>query len=146
EPGRRCGHVERSPMTAGTRASAPAGQRSRCPCCTIAEPSCRRCLVSKLDTMPQEGAFMERPFAFRTTSLHPPRCHPHIARKVAKSTEYDARTIAALSRAVHKIAFEALAESVFVSGSPQLPDLFDAAFNPVRRWAREGQPPNPVRP
>src|SRR5204863_6679682 len=72
EPGRRCGHVERSPMTAGTRASAPAGQRSRCPCCTIAEPSCRRCLVSKLDTMPQEGAFMERPFAFRTTSLHPP--------------------------------------------------------------------------
>jgi len=29
-------------------------------------------LVSKLDTMPQEGVFMGRPFAFRTTPLHPP--------------------------------------------------------------------------
>ena len=44
-------------------ASRPASRR---PCCTIVGPSCCWwCLVGKLDTMPQEGAFMERPFAVR---------------------------------------------------------------------------------
>jgi hypothetical protein len=61
--------------------------------------------------------------------------------------DYEPRHLMALSRAAHKIAFESVAYSLFVRGfdKPAL-DLFDARFDPVRRWARDGAPPRPIRP
>ncbi len=61
--------------------------------------------------------------------------------------EYEPRHLMALSRAAHKIALESVAYSLFVRGfdGPAL-DLFDARFDPARRWAREGAPPKPIRP
>lgn len=58
--------------------------------------------------------------------------------------EYEGRHLIALSRAAHKIAFESVAWRLYVHGfdGPAI-DLFDARFDPVRRWAREGVPPNP---
>jgi len=45
------------------------------------------CLVSKLDTMPQEGTFMERPFCLPYgLAASATLCSPHPAQKVAKST------------------------------------------------------------
>ena len=60
--------------------------------------------------------------------------------------EYSERDLAFLSRAVHKIAFESLAWNVYVGAGEATFDLFCADFNPVRHWAREGQPHGTVRP
>ncbi len=105
--------------------------------------------------------FRDRMFDHQHPSQTPP------ARKLALSTHFDkndltldvAYTIegqlhraypphdlAILSRAVHKIAFEGLAWSVFVRGIDASLDLFSSQFEPVRRWARQGSPPAPVRP
>lgn len=62
------------------------------------------------------------------------------------SKEYSPRDCALLSRAVHKLAFESLAWSVFVGHCDQSPDLFSPDFTPVRDWARRGQPHGKVRP
>jgi hypothetical protein len=59
---------------------------------------------------------------------------------------YNLRDLALLSRAVHKIAFESLAWQVFDRRIENQPDLFSTLFNPVRAWAREGQPHGSVRP
>jgi hypothetical protein len=59
---------------------------------------------------------------------------------------YTKRALALLSRAVHKIAFESLAWSVFVEGPEADLDLFSDQFEPVRLWACEGQPYGTVRP
>ncbi len=59
---------------------------------------------------------------------------------------YSVKDLAFLSRAIHKIAFEALAWAVFVQGLDAPPDLFSSQFNAVRAWAREGQPLSQVRP
>ena len=60
--------------------------------------------------------------------------------------KYDRRKLAFLSRAIHKIAFESLAWTIFVKGLENPPDLFDQYFEPTRAWARHGQPQNAVRP
>jgi hypothetical protein len=59
---------------------------------------------------------------------------------------YDLTGASFLSRAIHKIAFESLAWGLFVQGHEEPVDLFSAALDPVRRWAREGHPTNRVRP
>lgn len=60
---------------------------------------------------------------------------------------YTGKELALLSRAVHKVAFESVAGQIFVGGGLQNPpDLFSDAFDPVRAWAREGQPHGLVRP
>jgi len=55
------------------------------------------------------------------------------------------RDIAFISRAVHKIAFEALAYIIFVKRTIQTEDIFNARFDPTRKWARFGQPYAPIR-
>lgn len=62
------------------------------------------------------------------------------------SRKYTPRELRFLSRAVHKIAFESLAWAIFVKGIEDPPDLFSSEFNPVRLWAREGQPQTFARP
>ncbi len=52
--------------------------------------------------------------------------------------DLDARSLASLSRAVHKLAFENVAWSVFVQNLSGAPDLYSPAFDPVRQWARRG--------
>ncbi len=59
---------------------------------------------------------------------------------------YKPRELAFLSRAVHKIAFESLAWTIFVKSSPTDMDIFDARFEPTRKWSRYGKPVNPIRP
>lgn len=60
--------------------------------------------------------------------------------------KYSKRDLGFLSRAIHKIAFESLAWSLFVGECREGFDLFSDDFNPVRSWAREGQPYGSVRP
>jgi len=62
------------------------------------------------------------------------------------SRTYAERDLARFSRAVHKVAFECLAWGNFVEGVANPIDVFSGTFDPVRRWAREGQPPKPIRP
>ena len=59
---------------------------------------------------------------------------------------YEQRDLALLSRAVHKIAFESLVWQIFVGGAQNAPDVFSDLFNPVRDWARWGQPYGNIRP
>lgn len=59
--------------------------------------------------------------------------------------EYSQRDLARLSQAIHKLAFEALAFSVYVDPGADL-DLVAPSFDPVRRWAREQVPFGTVRP
>jgi len=59
--------------------------------------------------------------------------------------EYSKKDLAFLSRAIHKIAFEPLAWNTFVSAAKPTVDLFSTDFDPVRHWAREGQPHGSVR-
>jgi len=59
---------------------------------------------------------------------------------------YQQRECALLSRAVHKIAFEALAWLLFVKGTEESIDIFDSRFDHVREWSRRGQPNESVRP
>jgi len=56
------------------------------------------------------------------------------------------RVIAFISRAVHKIAFEALAYTILVKRTAQNMDIFDSRFDLVRKWARFGEPYVPIRP
>ena len=70
-----------------------------------------------------------------------------------KSRDYDKRSLALLSRAVHKIAFESLAHSLFVKSGLKKEhidlkniDIFDSSFNAVRNWVRYGAPQRSVRP
>jgi len=65
--------------------------------------------------------------------------------------EYTHRDLRLLSRAIHKIAFESLAWQIYVADSkvpedrPILNPLC-GVFDPVRKWGREGQPMDRVRP
>ena len=70
-----------------------------------------------------------------------------------KSKDYDKRSLALLSRAIHKIAFESLAHSLFVGTGLQFEkkelkelDIFDRSFDVIRDWARCGVPQRSVRP
>ncbi len=70
-----------------------------------------------------------------------------------KSKHYDKRSLALLSRAVHKIAFESLAYSLFVKDVMEIPnvslmeniDIFGSRFDAIRRWVRYGEPQSSVR-
>lgn len=59
---------------------------------------------------------------------------------------YSRRNLQGLSRAIYKIAFEALAYNVFVKGVDKSIDVFSDEFHPIRRWTRRGQPRHIVRP
>jgi len=70
-----------------------------------------------------------------------------------KSKDYDKRSLALLSRAIHKIAFETAVHALFVGGGLKYAkgefkdvDIFDHGFNVVRNWVREGRPQRTVRP
>ena len=74
-------------------------------------------------------------------------------RTISKSKDYDERALAFLSRAVHKVAFESVAYSLFVGTGSQTKkkemediDIFDRSFNVIRDWVRYGKPQNSVRP
>lgn len=55
--------------------------------------------------------------------------------------KYGRKDLQQLSRAVHEIAFEALAWQLFVEDEElEHADLFSCTFDPVRLWAREGSP------
>lgn len=60
--------------------------------------------------------------------------------------QYTTKELSILSRAIHKIAFESLAWTLFVKGTETPIDLFSTQFDPIRSWAREGQPQRSVRP
>ena len=62
------------------------------------------------------------------------------------SKSYSRKELALLSRAVHKIAFETLAWTIFVDGKNEDIDIFDHRFDTIRKWSREGDPQNSVRP
>lgn len=65
------------------------------------------------------------------------------------TTTYTDREMRLLSRAYHKMAFEGLTWLLYVyeGDLPSLPqDPFDARFDAVRRWVRDGQPMTMVRP
>jgi hypothetical protein len=70
-----------------------------------------------------------------------------------KSKVYDKKSFAFLSRAVHKIAFESLAFSLYVKNGAEIKnpemknlDIFDHSFDVIRKWARYGEPSDSVRP
>lgn len=78
---------------------------------------------------------------------------PNETRTISKSKDYNKRALALLSRAVHKIAFEAVAHSLFVGTGLQFEkkelkdiDIFDRSFNVIRDWVRYGEPQHSVRP
>ena len=60
--------------------------------------------------------------------------------------EYSPKDLAWLSRAAHKIGFEALAWVHYVRGTEGPENIFSAKYDVVRAWARHGQPQNAVRP
>lgn len=69
-----------------------------------------------------------------------------------KSKNYDKKALALLSRAVHKVAFESLAHSLFVGTGQEFEteelkhiDMFDQSFKVIRDWVRYGQPQRSVR-
>jgi hypothetical protein len=69
-----------------------------------------------------------------------------------ESKKYDKRSIALLSRAVHKIAFESLAHSLFVGTGSNITeprfkdiDIFDYSFNNIRDWVRYERPNHTIR-
>lgn len=78
---------------------------------------------------------------------------PNETRTIKKSKDYDKRSLAFLSRAIHKIAFESLAHSLFVKDSWELVnialkdiDIFNSSFDAIRSWVRYGKPQGSVRP
>jgi hypothetical protein len=79
---------------------------------------------------------------------------PDEIRNVTESKDYQKRDLALLSRAVHKIAFESLAYSLYVKNDFEVEnidlmkevDIFDSSFTVVRRWVRYGEPYDKVRP
>jgi len=78
---------------------------------------------------------------------------PEEIRTIAKSKDYNKRDLAFLSRAVHKMAFESMAHSLFVGTGSQTKDkrfenidIFDSSFKVIRDWVRYGEPQHSVRP
>ena len=78
---------------------------------------------------------------------------PSEVKTIRRSKKYGRTGLAFLSRAVHKIAFEAVAHSLLVgtglkSQSKEIGhiDLFDPSFNVVRDWVVKGKPKRSVRP
>lgn len=78
---------------------------------------------------------------------------PNEVRTISKSKDYNKRALTFLSRAVHKIAFESVAHSLFVGTGSQTNkkglediDIFDPIFNVIQNWVRYGKPQNSVRP
>lgn len=59
---------------------------------------------------------------------------------------YKRKDSALLSRAIHKMGFEALAHVLYVKGHDEYVDIFSEQFHPVRQWVRFGQPMSSVRP
>jgi hypothetical protein len=72
----------------------------------------------------------------------------NISSKSKKQETYaiNIRNIKFISRAVHKIAFEALAHMIFAKRTAQTIDIFNSRFDPIRKWARLGQPYTSIRP
>jgi hypothetical protein len=69
-----------------------------------------------------------------------------------KSKDYNKRALALLSRAVHKVAFESLAHSLFVGTGLEFEikelkdiDMFDQSLKVIRDWVRYGEPQHSVR-
>ena len=62
------------------------------------------------------------------------------------SKTYRRKDLAFLSRAVHKIAYESLAWSIYVKGIFTNIDMFSTEFDYIRDWSRRGQPINFIRP
>ncbi len=60
--------------------------------------------------------------------------------------DYSPKDLRGLSRAVHKLLVESIAWHVYVYGHPEPVDLFDSAFDHVRRWVRRGEPHGAARP
>lgn len=61
--------------------------------------------------------------------------------------KYDRRSVARLSRAIHKLAFESFVWlQMQPDPKPARLDLFAASFSPIRRWVRYGEPTGKVRP
>jgi len=78
---------------------------------------------------------------------------PNEVKTITKLKNYAQRDLGFLSRAVHKIAFEAVAHSLLVGTglkkrSKEIGDIdvFDPRFNVVRDWVRYGEPQDSVRP
>lgn len=77
---------------------------------------------------------------------------PNETRTISKSKNYESKALALLSRAVHKIAFESLAHSLFVKSGLKFEhidlkniDVFNNRFDAIRRWVRYGEPQGSVR-
>lgn len=64
---------------------------------------------------------------------------------ICKKT-YNKRDSSLLSRAIHKMAFEALAHALYVKGHDENVDVLSERFHPIRQWVRLGQPMSTVRP
>lgn len=78
---------------------------------------------------------------------------PSEVRTIRESKNYAKGDWAFLSRAVHKIAFEAVAHNLFVGTGLRYQskeigdmDIFDPRFNVIRDWVREGKPQHSIRP
>ena len=74
-------------------------------------------------------------------------------RDISEDKEYDKRKLAFLSRAILKIAYEALVYMLFVRIETKNKDdisrnieIFSNRFDAIRKWARYGQPINTSRP
>lgn len=72
------------------------------------------------------------------------RVHKPVVAEVRR--DFSVRSLAFLSRAVHKIALEAIAWNVFVKGNSDPVDVFSTDFDPIRDWSRRGEPQRTVRP
>lgn len=61
--------------------------------------------------------------------------------------QYERRSVARFSRAIHKLAFESFVWlQLQPDPKPTKMDPFSAIFRPLRRWARYGEPNGSVRP
>ena len=59
--------------------------------------------------------------------------------------KYDQKSLARFSRAVHKVAFESFVWLTLNNEAWKAVDVLDKRFDPVRRWAKGGQPQHRVR-
>jgi hypothetical protein len=61
--------------------------------------------------------------------------------------DYDRRSVARFSQAIHKLAFESFVWlQMQPDPKPARLDLFATSFRPIRRWVRYGEPTRKVRP
>ena len=62
--------------------------------------------------------------------------------------QFTRRELSMFSRAIHKIAFETFVWLIRVDGQQTDPpsDVYSDRFDPIRQWARYGQPMNQIRP